>query len=165
MFDKLKDRFESAVFLDERSDRSHQDGYDHGFKHSGSSAAHGGERGDIIQHACCGSGEDKQKDADAQNNEDIDPEKRKDQDDEIRNCLDQVIGIRPHCGAAAPQGQDEQDDQGDQRGRKSDAEIGPEFVLHQNALRLGGGNGGIGDKGQVVSEHGAADNGSDTERK
>ena len=53
-------------------------------------------------------------------------------------------------GASAG-GADEDDHQSGDRSRKGDPEVGFEFVPHGAALSVAGGNGGIGDKGKIVS--------------
>ena len=64
-----------------------------------------------------------------------------------------------------PHGQkQDQHQRGDGR-RQGDPEIALEFVLHGAALTVAGGNGGVGDEGQVVAEHGSAHDASGTQRR
>ena len=64
-----------------------------------------------------------------------------------------------------PHGQkQDQHQRGDGRGQ-GDPEIALEFVLHGAALTIAGGDGGVGDEGQVVAEHGSAHDASGTQRR
>ena len=56
--------------------------------------------------------------------------------------------------------QDKKQDEGDDSGRKDNADIFPELVFHLAALCAGGGDGCVGDHGEVVPEHRAAHHGS-----
>ena len=52
-----------------------------------------------------------------------------------------------------------------QRGGQGDLEVGAELVLHLRALGGAGGDGGIGNKAEVVAEHRAAHDGGDAQRQ
>ncbi len=62
-------------------------------------------------------------------------------------------------------GHDQNDHQRGQRRGQGDPEIAPELILHGAALTVAGGDGGIGNEGQVVAEHGAAHDGADAKRQ
>ena len=163
--DKLQDRFKTTVLFDKSTDRCHKDRYDHGLKHSGSPGAHGGKGGDIVQHSGHGSRDHKQDDPDSQDNENVESQNGQHQNDEIRDCLDHVVGVISHRDGAGSHGDNHENHKCGKRGRKGDAEIRPEFVLHLDSLRLGGGDGRVGNEGKVVSEHGTAYDSADTQRQ
>ena len=50
-----------------------------------------------------------------------------------------------------------------QRGGQGDLEVGAELVLHLRALGRAGGDGGVGNKAEVVAEHGTAHDGGDAQ--
>ena len=64
-----------------------------------------------------------------------------------------------HTGHIGAQGDHQDQRQRSQRGRQRDFEVGAELILHLAALGRAGGNGGVGDKAQVIAEHGAAHHG------
>ena len=53
-------------------------------------------------------------------------------------------------------GHQQNDRQRTQSGRQGDEEVAPEFVLHGAALSVAGGDGSVGNEGQIVAEHSAA---------
>ena len=61
------------------------------------------------------------------------------------------------------QGQHQNQHKGAQGRRQGDEEVAPELILHGAALTVAGGDGGVGNEGQVVAKHGAAYNGAHTE--
>ena len=52
-----------------------------------------------------------------------------------------------------------------ERGGEGDVEIFAEFVLHRAALPVAGGDGGVGNEAQIVTEHCPAHDGRDTQRQ
>ena len=90
-----------------------------------------------------------------QNEEHVDAAEGRDEDDEVRDGLpDVVLEVAEVCRLVADHVDDEQRDE---RRRQSDEEVRLELVFHLDALGLGGRDGRVGNEGQVVTEHGAAE--------
>ena len=83
----------------------------------------------------------------------------RDDDPEVGDQLDEVPGQRALIQRRGG-GVEEQQDDIDDHCWKDHQEVGLELVLHGHALGAGGGDGGVGDEGQVVAEHGTAHNGA-----
>ena len=101
--------------------------------------------------------------ADGQRQEYVHADDGQDQHQHIGEDLDEHKGPGLHDGGIAPADQ-EQDCQGDEGGGQGDKEVHPELVLQGHPLGPGGGDGGVGDHREVVTEHGAACTGSQHHR-
>ena len=162
--DGVQQGVEAAVGADERAHGGYEDRYHGGLKHTGNAAAHAGEklRGRDLPGAqhddrACG-------DADQEHHEYVDADDTADQNQHVGKDLDQVVGLGHGSVKLRAQGQHQDEHQGDEGGGKGDAEVFAEFVLHGAALSVAGGDGGVGDKGKVVAEHGAAHDGGNAQR-
>ena len=91
-----------------------------------------------------------------QNDRHIDAHEGGDQNHDVGQHLDDAVSAGFH-GTGAVAAQNGVQDHGDDGGGQSHEEVHAELVLHLGAAALGGGNGGVGDHGQVVAEVGAAD--------
>ena len=96
---------------------------------------------------------------DPQDEKDIEAQKRQQKHHEIRKRQRDLVFIVPHGSTSAPNGVDHEDQQRQERRRKRDPEIDPELVPHLDPLGLGGSDRRIGNKGEIVPEHGAAHDG------
>ncbi len=96
-------------------------------------------------------------DARQQQEEDVDAGEGEDQDEEVGDDLDDVIlkGAGDLGVAGAHEGEQYAGDDG---GDQGDQAVHLELIPHVAPGTAGGGDGGVGDHGQVVAEHGAAQN-------
>ena len=62
-------------------------------------------------------------------------------------------------------GDQQDDEQCSQSGGEGDFEVGAELILHLAALGRAGGDGGVGNEGEVVAEHSAAHHGGNAQRQ
>ena len=95
-------------------------------------------------------------DADGQDQEHVHAHQSQDQNQQIGHDLDDAVLQHAHLGHHVGTTHDQQHDDGDDGGRQGDEEVHAELIAHLAALAAGGGDGSIGDHGQVVAEHGAA---------
>ena len=103
-------------------------------------------------------------DADGQRQKHIHADDGQGQHQQIGQHLEKLKAPLLHDRSRLRPGHDQQDHQRHHRGGDGDEEVDPELVLELAALGLGGGDGGIGDHGQVVAEHGAAGAGAQHHR-
>ncbi len=163
--DPAKQRVKSAVDPDQGADGRDEDRNHCGLKHPGGTGAHAAQKrgrrhGTRNQHD-----HSPGQNADQQHNKDIDADYPADQNQNVGDGLDQIIGLERDFSHAAAQRQNQNQDQRQQGCRQRDGKVFTELVLHVTALSVAGGDGCVRDEGQVVPEHGAADDRCDTERQ
>ena len=110
-----------------------------------------GSRGDANHN-----GEDR---ADDEDEEDVHAGQRSDKHDQIGDNLQNVIAQVSRDLVFSVCHHEEQNQRNDSGGQNN-ADVFTEFILHLTSLRARGGDGCVGDHGKVVTEHGAAHNGS-----
>lgn len=92
-----------------------------------------------------------------QHHKHIDPHERADENHQIRQHAPEVESeLFAQLKGAVP-GQREKDADRDHRGGQNNEKVLRELVAHVAALGARSGDGGVGDHGQIVAEHGAAD--------
>ena len=120
---------------------------DHGsLIHAGNTVSHVAQKFCGLCGACREHDDGAGCNANQKDNKYIDADDSTNQDEQIRNNLDQVVigmKIRRSC---MPWGADKEHEQSDQRRRKGNGKIGTEFVFHFTALSIAGGDRGIGNE-------------------
>ena len=152
--DEVDEPLDAAIFPHQGADTGHDDGDDSDVIHSGDARPHhredlgpgkgaGGHAHDQAQHS-----------ADGQDQEHVDAGHGPHQDHQIGQDLPDAVCADLRLSAAAP-GEGDEDHQGEDGCRQDDEEVHAELVLHLTALGADRGDGGVGDHGEVVTEHGA----------
>ena len=169
--DPTQQRLKAAVLADERADGGDEDRDHRRFEHSGRAAAHvlkqrlDREDTALAGRAGCKRDDRAGDDADEQHHEDIDADDAADEHEHIGDDLNEVVGGDLRGSDVGTERQHEDERERGERGGQRDVEILAELVLHRAALTVAGGDGRIGDKAQVVTEHGAAHDGGDAQRQ
>ncbi len=157
----MNDPGDAAVFGDELRHTAAQQRQEEHLVHAGKAVPYalgeGGHGQITVEDANKTSGEN----AHGQGQEDVEAAQGQHQHQHIGDDLDEVEGQRLQRHDCLGTAEDQQEDQGDQRRRQRHKEVDAELVTHFAALAAGGGNGGVGDHGEVVAEHGAAHYGAD----
>ena len=153
--DGVEQGVKAAVNPDQAAHGGHQNGYHAGFKHTGGTGAHAGQQ--LRGSSLAGSehNETAGDNADEKHHKNVDARDAPCQHQHIGQNLHQTVAVL-RGGGSLTQCQQENEYQSAQGGGQGNAEIAPEFVLHGAALAVAGGNGGVGNEGQIVAEHGAA---------
>ena len=134
-----------------------------GFEHTGCTAAHVGQQ--IGGGNLAGNQHDHRTGQDACNKDDenIDADNAACKNHKIGEDLQQAVILgEGSCVSGGPGGQKNQH-HGGQRSGEGDAKVAPELIFHGAALAVTGCDGGIGDEGEVVTEHGTAHHGTDAQ--
>ncbi len=74
----------------------------------------------------------------------------------VGDHLNEAVRCQDQGPGGLPEGENQDEQEGDQRRRQGDGEVDPKFIPHGAALAVAGGDGGVGDKGEVVPKHGPA---------
>ena len=165
--DEVQDKFNAAVFLDESNDAGHDDRNNRDVIHGVDACTNMGKHFRCGEGACCQTNEHAQRSADNQDNENVDAADCTEKHDEIRNDLKQVVVKAAFYVELVSLSEEEEESQRNNSSRQDNLKVFAEFVTHIAALRFDSSDGGIRDDGQVITKHGAADNGSsaDSHRK
>ena len=147
--------YNAAVVGDQFGDAAAEQRQEKDLAHAGKAVPDGLSEGENRQVAVNDPNDPCGKNADGQGQKYIDSDDCQHKYQHIGENLDQLKGARLHNGRASPADQ-QQNHQRDEGGGQRDIEVDPEFVFQRNALRPGGSDGGVGDHGQVIAEHGAA---------
>ena len=157
----LDDPCDAAVFGDQLRHTAAQQRQEEHFIHTGKAGPHAlGEAGD--GHIAGADADDTGgENTDGQGKEHVQAAQRQHQHQQVGRHLDEIKGqlIQRHDHLRTAH--DQQQHQRYKGRRQGHQEVDPELVPHLAALAAGGGNGGVGDHGQVIAEHGAAHHGAD----
>ncbi len=160
----VEKRVKAAVFTNERTYRGDENGDHGGLEHARRARSHAREKrgeGDGTR----GKHDDgARENGGKQDDKDVDADDTADEHEQIRDRFDELIALfldRTDIGTKREQ---KNEHEGDDGGGKNDGEVRAEFIPHRAPLTAAGGDGGIGNKGKVVPEHGAAHDRTDAKR-
>ena len=154
--DAVQKGVKAAVGPDQRAEGGDQDGDHGGLIHPGGAGAHVG------QQFCGGGGPCGQHDnssgpnAQQQDEKDVGPENSPHENQKVGDHLNEAVRCQDQGPGGLPEGENQDEQEGDQRRRQGDGEVDPKFIPHGAALAVAGGDGGVRDKGEVVPKHGPA---------
>lgn len=145
---------DAAVVGDEFRHAAAEEGEEEGFVHGGEAFPDGLREADDREVSLGEPDAAGEEDADGEHQEHIRPQERQEEHHQIGEDLEEGVASRGGQGFArcAPQ---EEGRGGEEGCREGDEEIHFEFIFQRAALGAGGGDGGVGNHGQVVAEHGA----------
>ena len=161
----VQERLKAAVLANERADRGNEDRDHRGLKHAGCARAHAAEQLRRRDRARGEHDDRARDDADQQHHEHVDAEQPAQQHQHIGDDLDEAVILQLHDADVRAQAEREDEHERHERGGQGDGEVLAELVLHLAALTVAGGDGRVGDKGEVVAEHRAAHDGADAKRQ
>lgn len=150
------DVVEAAVVADEFEHAGGEEGDDDEFAHAGHALSHGtnpvheGAWGADEGDGSCG------EEAEDEDFHDVHAAEGGAEDEEVGEDFEPLGFLGDGDGCEFP-AQDDVEQEDEECGREDDGKVGLEFVLHGAALGAGGGDGGVGDEGEVIAEEGAAD--------
>ena len=101
-----------------------------------------------------------QKDATGQYEEDVHSQEGHEQNGQVRQYFQRVKGQTGDVHRVFRTPDEQQNEHGKDGCRQGDIKVEAEFILHFAALAFGGCDGGVGNHGKVVAEHGAPDTGA-----
>ena len=157
----LNDPGDAAVFGDEFRHTAAQQRQEEYLVHAGEAVPHALGEGGNGQITAADAHQTGGEDTHGQGQEHVEPAQGQDQHQHVGQDLDEIAGQGLQRHDRLRTAEDQQKDQGDQCRRQSDEEVDTELVAHFAALAAGGSDGGVGDHGEVVAEHGAAHHGTD----
>src|SRR5699024_6836338 len=154
---------DSSVGAHHGYDESHHDGYHRDIVHGSDTVPHHLEDFSRSNGSSPYSYQQRQHNSADQHHKDIDSDQSSDQHHQIGKDLQHIV-LQPFKGRSlSGTGHDQKQNHGDDGSRQYDQKVFPEFILHLGALGADGRDGGIGNHGQIISEHGAPHHGSGTD--
>ena len=150
------DVVEAAVVADEFEHAGGEEGDDDELAHAGHALSHGadpvheGAGGADEGDGSCG------KESEDEDFHDVHAAEGGAEDEEVGEDFEPLGFLGDGDGCEFP-AQDDVEQEDEEGCREDDGKVGLEFVLHGAALGAGGGDGGIGDEGEVIAEEGTAD--------
>ena len=154
----LDDPLDTAVLGDQLRHTAAQQGQEEDLVHAAEAVVNSLSETGQIDSAGGDAHDTGSEDADGQHQEHVHADQSQDQNQQIGNNLDEAVGQVADLGNGLGTAHDQQHHDGDQSGRQSGEEVHAELITHLAVLAAGSGDGGIGDHGQVIAEHSAADN-------